>query len=72
MTDREIEIAIAHLLEEDHVITIAVVIIIKTDDHDHVTGGDREKNMNELKTALSLNSVTFWLNYYSMTHTYDS
>ena len=60
MTDREN--AIAHLLEEDHVITIAVVIIIKTDDHDHVTGGDREKkNMNELKTALSLNSVTFWL-----------
>ena len=70
MTDREIaKIAIAHLLEEDHVITIAVVIIIKTDDHDHVTGGDREKN--ELKTALSLNSVTFWLNYSSMTHTYE-
>ena len=45
MTDREIvKIAIAHLLEEDHVITIAVVIIIKTDDHDHVIGGDREKN----------------------------
>ena len=70
MTDREIaKIAIAHLLEEDHVITIAVVIIIKTDDHDHVIGGDREKN--ELKTALSLNSVTFWLNYSSMTHTYE-
>ena len=45
MTDREIiEIAIAHLLEEDLVITIVVATIIKTDDHDHVTGGDREKN----------------------------
>jgi len=49
VTDREN--AIAHLLEEDHVKTIAVVTIIKTDDHDHATGGDREKKNKRMKNC---------------------